>query len=134
VISLDTNLVLSALNPKDSNHARALQALNAHASQPFCLCPVVRAELRASDTWTVIETWLTAQGVGVLWAMPANVWDAAGIAFQQYALMRRGGQVPRRIVADFLIAAHAQHHKLEMLSFDDTVYKSVFPQITLLAC
>jgi predicted nucleic acid-binding protein len=106
--------------------------LNAHASQPFCLCPVVQAELRASDTWAVIETWLTAQGVSVLWGMPANVWDAAGIAFQQYAIMRRGGQVPRRIVADFLIAAHAQHHKLEMLSFDDTVYKSVFPQITLL--
>ncbi len=37
-------------------------------------------------------------------------------------------------MADFLIAAHADHHNLEMLTFDDTVFKAVFSSVTLLAC
>lgn len=134
MISLDTNLVLSALNPNDANHARALSALDTHSQQALCICPVVRAELRASGSWPAIDAWLTLQGVSILWEMPESVWDAAGQAFGQYAVLRRDGSVPRRIVADFLIAAHADHHNLEMLTFDDTVFKAVFSSVTLLAC
>ena len=134
MISLDTNLIQSALLPSDTNHVRALTALNTHSRQAFCISPVVRTELRASGSWAGISAWLTAQKVNVVWAMPDRVWDAAGAAFGQYALQRRKGHVPRRIVADFLIAAHAEHHGLEVLTFDDTVFKAVFPQVVLLAC
>jgi predicted nucleic acid-binding protein len=134
MISLDTNLVLSAINPNDTNHARAVNALVAYSSQAFCLCPVVYTELRASATWPGIELWLTSQGIGVVWDMPDLVWDAAGMAFGQYATLRKAGLIPRRIAADFLIAAHAEHHGLEVLTFDDTVFKAVFPSVRLLAC
>ena len=134
MISLDTNLIQSALSRTDTNHARALAALNTYSSQAFCISPVVRSELRASGSWVGISAWLAAQKVSVVWAMPDTVWDAAGRAFGQYAIQRRNGVVPRRIVADFLIAAHAQHHGLEVLTFDDTVFKAVFGQVVLLAC
>ena len=134
MISLDTNFVQSALDRTDSNHLRAQQALKNNASQAFCICPIVRAELHASTSWIAIEHWLLAQEVSVLWDIPGTVWDAAGVAFGKYAILRRGGQTSRRIVADFLIAAHAEHHELEMLTFDDTVFKSVFPKVTLLPC
>jgi predicted nucleic acid-binding protein len=134
VISMDTNFVQSALDRKDSNHLRAQQALKNHANDAFCICPIVRAELHASTSWISIEQWLIAQEVSVLWDIPNSVWDAAGVAFGKYAVSRRGGQVQRRIVADFLIAAHAEHHELEMLTFDDTVFKNVFPKVTLLPC
>ena len=134
MISLDTNLVLSAINLNDTNHARAVSALVLHSSRAFCLCPVVYTELRASATWPGIDLWLTSQGVGVVWAMPDSVWDAAGMAFGQYTTLRRAGSLPRRIAADFLIAAHAQHHGLEMLSFDDTVLRAAFSSVTLLPC
>ncbi len=134
MISLDSNFVQSALDRKDSNHLRAQQALKIHANDAFCICPIVRAELHASSSWISIEQWLNAQEVSVIWEIPNTVWDAAGIAFGKYAVLRRGDQVQRRIVADFLIAAHAEHHELEMLTFDDTVFKSVFPQVTLLPC
>jgi predicted nucleic acid-binding protein len=134
VISLDTNFVQSALDRTDSNHLRAQQALKNNASKAFCICPIVRAELHASTSWISIEHWLIEQEVGVIWEVPERVWDAAGVAFGKYAVLRRGGQTSRRIVADFLIAAHAEHHELEMLTFDDTVFKSVFPQVTLLSC
>lgn len=134
MISLDTNFVQSALDRNDSNHLRAQQALKNHANDAFCVCPIVRAELHASTSWISIEQWLIAQEVSVIWEIPGTVWDAAGVAFGKYAMLRRAGQLQRRIVADFLIAAHAEHHELEMLTFDDTVFKSVFPQVTLLPC
>lgn len=134
MISLDTNLIFSALNRHDSNHARALTALNTHSSQAFCICPVVFSELRASGSWPAIDAWLKLQGIGIVWDMPDSVWNAAGVAFGQYVMLRRAGSVPRRIVADFLIAAHAEHHVLEVLSFDDTVFKAVFSRVVLLAC
>lgn len=134
MISLDTNIIQSALEKTDVNHARARQAFENHDSQAFCICPIVRAELHASRGWFKIEQWLETQEVSVIWGIPNSIWDAAGVAFGKYAVLRRGGQTSRRIVADFLIAAHAEHHELEMLTFDDTVFKSVFPQVTLLPC
>ena len=127
-------MVFSALKSNEANHPRAINALLAYSSQAFCICPVVYTELRASATWPGIDLWLTAQGVGVVWDMPDSVWDAAGIAFGQYATLRKAGQIPRRIAADFLIAAHAEHHELEVLTFDDTVFKAVFSSVALLRC
>jgi predicted nucleic acid-binding protein len=134
MISIDSNVIQSALNPHDVNHTRALNALNAHATQPFCISPFVRTELRASGSWLAIAAWCKAQSVSVIWDMPEQAWDNAGIAFGRYAAMRRSGQVPRRIVADFLIASHAEHHNLEVMTFDDTVYKAVFSSLTLVQC
>jgi predicted nucleic acid-binding protein len=133
LISLDSNIVLSALNPKDVNHVRAIAALNQYSSQAFCLCPVVRAELLASGSWPAIEAWLTLQGVAVIWDMPESVWYNAGQAFGQYARARKIVPAPRRLVADFLIAAHAEFHQLDMLTFDDTVFKSVFTDVVVLS-
>ena len=134
MISLDTNMIQSVLDITDVNHARARLALKTYGSQAFCISPIVRTELHASSSWSSIEKWLDTQEVGVIWDMPDIVWDSAGIAFGRYAVLRRGGQVSRRIVADFLIAAHAEHHQLEMLTFDDTVFNSVFPRVVLLTC
>lgn len=132
--SLDSNVVFSAINPYDANHQRALEALDRHAARGFCICPVVRAELRASADWRLIEEWLIAQAVQTQWLMPPAVWDAAGAAFSSYTQLRLKNTLPRRIVGDFLIAAHAEHHALEVLTFDTAVYKAVFASLTLLDC
>lgn len=132
MISLDTNIILSALNPQDSNHRQAQALLNRYSPQAFCICPIVHAELRASGAWPALRAWLKLQGVTVIWEMPEVVWDNAGIAYGEYAIQRRSGVLPRRLIADFLIAAHAVHHGLEVLTFDDTVFKAVFREVTLL--
>jgi predicted nucleic acid-binding protein len=132
VISLDTNVIFSALNPRDSNHREAQALLNRHSLQAFCICPIVHAELRASAVWPALRAWLKLQGVTVIWELPEVVWDNAGISYGKYAIQRRSGVLPRRLVADFLIAAHAAHHGLEVLTFDDTVLKAVFQEVTLL--
>jgi predicted nucleic acid-binding protein len=76
-----------------------------------------------------IAAWLEAQRIKTLWDMPPAVWEKAGLAFRRYAPMRLEAKLPRRIVADFLIAAHAQYHGLRVLTFDSVVYRAVFDGI-----
>lgn len=133
MISLDTNIIFSAVNPHDSNHTKARKLLAQHgAAQALVLSPVVYSELWASPDIQGIQLFLNKAHIEVLWEMPETVWEQAGDALGQYTQKRRNGILPRRIVADFLIAAHAQHHKLDLMSFDDTVYAAVFPGLKLI--
>ncbi len=133
--SLDTNMVITSLDSSDPNQKTAQQAiLKAVKLGPLLICPPVYAELRASENWEhQIGFFLESTGIQVAWAMPESVWDRAGQALGSYARLRKGGQLPRRILADFLIGAHAEHHGLALLSFDDTIYKAVFPQVRLIS-
>ena len=64
---------------------------------------------------------------------PAAVWRAAGRAFQKYTARRREKPAsgPRRILADFLIGAHASEHGYRLLTLDDHLYRAAFPALTL---
>lgn len=134
MISLDTNVVLSALDNSDMQQARAQRAILQAAGRGLLLIsPPVYAELRASEFWEgQIKPFLRSTGIRVAWEMPEALWERAGEALGRYARLRRAGQLPRRILADFLIAAHAEHHHLAVLTFDATVYRAVFPQVELL--
>jgi predicted nucleic acid-binding protein len=56
------------------------------------------------------------------------IWRIAARAFQAYAGRRkRVDSRPRRILADFLIGAHALHHGYGLLTFDDFLYRAAFP-------
>jgi predicted nucleic acid-binding protein len=133
MISLDTNVIFSALNPADVHHAQARRLLSEYgALEALVLSPVVHAELMASADAPGIRMFLQKAQIATLWEMPQAVWEAAGRAFGQYAQLRRSGRLPRRILADFLIAAHAEHHRLGVMSFDDTVYTAVFPSLRLI--
>ncbi|PNY80382.1 type II toxin-antitoxin system VapC family toxin [Deinococcus koreensis] len=132
MISLDTNTVISALRPADTNHVQALAALFRERSRGLVLSPPVYSELRAGLDWPVVQSWLFLTRVFVIWEMPQAVWELAGRRQSEYIALRRGGTVPRRIAADFLIAAHAEHHGLDVMSFDRTVYDSMFTGVTLI--
>lgn len=133
--SLDTNVLLTALDTSDPQQTTAQKSiLKAAKRGPLLICPPVYAELRASAYWEhQIDFFLGSTGIRVSWAMPDRIWDRAGEALGSYARQRKRGQLPRRILADFLIAAHAEHHRLTVLTFDPTVYKAVFPKVPLLS-
>jgi predicted nucleic acid-binding protein len=133
MISLDANIIFSVLNPHDVNYARARRLLSHRGTlEALVISPVVYSELCASPAIAGIRVFLKKTRVAVLWEMPETVWQQAGHALGQYAVQRRGGQLPRRIVADFLIGAHAQHHKLHLMTFDDTVYAAAFPGLRVI--
>ena len=132
MISLDTNVIISALESADSRHAEALAALMKEQHQGYVISPAVYSELRAGPDWNRYQNWLNQTRISVLWAMPQAVWELAGLRQGQYAQLRRSGKLPRRILPDFLIAAHAEHHGLDVMGFDRTVYDSVFANLILL--
>ncbi len=64
----------------------------------------------ASPNREGVMTFLERAGVSVLWDTPPSVWERSGSAF----------------------GAYAEHHKLSVITFDDTAYKAVFPGLSVL--
>lgn len=109
--SVDTNIIFSVIDPEDANHANAKPLLETVGQRELLvIAPVVYAELMASRIREVIRQFLKDAAIEVLWDIPPGVWDRAGVTFGTYARERRQGRLPRRLVADFVIAAHAEHH------------------------
>jgi predicted nucleic acid-binding protein len=71
----------------------------------------------------------------VEWELGQRVWRAAGTAFQSYAARRRKQKEaePRRILADFLIGAHALVSGYKLLTLDARMYQASFPRLAITA-
>ena len=128
--SVDSNVIFAVLSRREAHHTLAVRLLrDAGADGPLFISPVVYAELMASKRPAAISDFLAMAKISVAWTMPTEVWELAGRSFGEYARQRRSGNLPRRLIADFLIAAHAAHHGLRVLTFDRTVYDSMFPDL-----
>jgi len=132
MISLDTNLILAALDPLDALHERAIAFLESVEDPFFYICPPVYAELRAGEGLPLVEAFLQSLSVRLHLEMPLEVWRPAGERFGLYARKRREGGLPRRILADFLIGAHAFYHGLRLATFDPLPYHTAFPELEVL--
>lgn len=69
------------------------------------------------------------------WAFSERVWREAALAFRRYAERRRsqpGGSGPRRILANFIVGAHALHLASALLMLDLRVYRASFPELEVL--
>jgi predicted nucleic acid-binding protein len=93
----------------------------------------VLAELMAAPgrSETFLDSFFRDTGITIDWILPESVWRTAGRAFQKYAVRRRKqrDQGPRRILADFLIGAHASKSGYRLLTLDDNLYRTAFPQL-----
>ncbi|ULR40136.1 type II toxin-antitoxin system VapC family toxin [Thermus sp. NEB1569] len=129
MISLDTNIILSALDPKDAQHEKAIALLDGLSRQALFVSPPVYAELRAGRGWPLIRAFLDSLGIHLREGMPLPVWELAGERFGLYAQKRRKAHLPRRILADFLIGSHALFHGLRLATFDPGPYRLAFPEL-----
>ncbi len=89
------------------------------------------AHPRASTEF--VKAFLRDAAIEVDFELGAAAWELAGRSFAAYANRKRrsGGGVPRRILADFLIGAHAQVHA-DRLATLDAGYAGDFPDLPLL--
>ena len=71
--------------------------------------------------------------IGVDWLIDRPIWQTAGERFEQYTSRRRRDRVgePRRIVADFLIGAHALLRADRLVTLDQRRYRADFPELNL---
>ena len=137
-VSLDTNLIVSLLNQEVELCDRAMAAINhARETSRLVISGVVYAELMAGPLRdeATLDHFLSDTGIEVDWEMEEAIWCEAGRAYSGYALRRRtsGSEPPRRILADFLIGAHALVRGYSLISIDYRHFAAAFPALNVIA-
>lgn len=132
---MDTN-VLSALWSNEATAPALIQLLgNAKSEGALLIAPVVYCELLAypGASEVFVNRFIADTGITVDFQIPQAIWLEAGQRFARYARRRRpsSGQ-PRRLLADFLIGAHALLQADRLMTLDPTRYKRDFPELTLI--
>src|SRR3981081_3280634 len=121
--AIDTNVVI-ALWDKDAALSLAAQnALEAAFNRGTMVAAApVFAELIAAPgrSETFVSSFFEETGIGVDWELPEGGWGLAGKAFKAYSERRRKQRDAgaRRILADFVIGAHALANGCRLLSLD----------------
>jgi predicted nucleic acid-binding protein len=133
--AIDTNVLLDIAIGEEPFAARAMRALDG-VSGGFSIAPVVVAELFAHPGWDQadVEPFVAAVGANVAWALERATWLCAAEAFAAYAGRRRKSgskDVPRRLIADFLIGAHATSVG-SLITRDAAFFRRAFPTLVLI--
>jgi predicted nucleic acid-binding protein len=95
----------------------------------------VYAELLAHPRASIefVNAFLRDAEIAIDFELGAAAWELAGLTFAAYATRRRrsSGGGPRRILADFLIGAHAQVHTDRLATLDARGYAGNFPDLPI---
>lgn len=134
--ALDSNII-SALWSNEHSAIRVSEQLRqARALGAIVICGPVYLELAGHPTAShkLIDRFLKETGIGVEFLMEEPVWKRAAAGFASYAQRRRksGGTSPKRLLADFLIAAHALVCADRLFTLDVSRYQQDFPELNLL--
>ncbi|HWX55967.1 MAG TPA: type II toxin-antitoxin system VapC family toxin [Verrucomicrobiae bacterium] len=135
--AVDTNVII-ALWDRDPAVSRPAQTAldNALNRGALVVSAPVFAELMAAPgrTETFLTTFFNETGISVEFDLDQAIWKAAGRAFQAYVTRRRKQRDPgpRRILADFLIGAHAFHRGYRLLTLDEALYQAAFSGLTVI--
>ena len=137
ITAIDTNILALLWEEQDSINLVARSALRAARERgSLIVAAPVYAELLAfpSRTETFLDGFLRETNVIVDWELTESIWRTAGQAYQSYAARRRrhGELGPRRILADFVIGAHAFRNRFALLTFDDRIYRAAFPALSII--
>lgn len=128
-LSLDTNILSAIFRAEDSAEA-ILTLLEARAGEDIVLHGAAFCEFLAGPGIREEDAlnFLRDTGVRVEWQTGEALWLATAWAFKDYATRRRmsGGEQPRRILADFLIGAHAESLGATLVTLDPQHFRQNF--------
>ena len=134
--AIDTNVVIALWDRDPTLSLTAQTALEtAFRRGNLVIAAPVFSELLAAPGRNehFVDQFLDETGIAVDWELDEPVWRSAGRAFQAYSERRRKQQAPepRRILADFLIGAHADTRGYRLLTLDERVYRISFPRLAI---
>ncbi len=125
MIAVDTNILLDILIPGASHASISLNALRkAGRNAQMVICDIVYAEVAAqfAGSGLSIDHFLRDAHIDLHPSSPIALQNA-GVTWREYR--RRGGS-RERIVADFLIGAHALLETKALITRDEKFYKKNF--------
>jgi len=134
--ALDSN-ILSAFWSNEPSAARIEAELRSSRAQgAVVICAPVYVELRAHPLVPpdFVDKFLAATEIAVEFDLGESVWRKAAEGFVSYAQRRRrsGGSSPKRLLTDFIIAAHALLDADRLFTLDPSRYQQDFPQLRLI--
>ncbi len=134
--AIDTNVIVSLWDRDPTLNLAAQSALDAAlARSGLVVAAPVFAELMACSgrDEAFVNAFFREAGIEIDWNLDEGVWRTAGEALQTYAARRRrrGATGPRRILADFVIGAHALRKAHALLTLDDRLYRAAFPGLEI---
>ena len=134
--AIDTNVIIALWDNDPTLSQAAEAALEAafHRGSMVVAAPVFSELIAAPGrTESFVTSFLEENGIGVDWNLDESIWRSAGRAFQTYAERRRKQRDhgTRRILADFLIGAHAHIRGYRLLSLDERLYRAAFPTLKM---
>ena len=133
--AIDTNIVSALWSSEPAATGLAHQLGSARGHGALLISPVVYAELLAypKATESFVNGFLADTGITVDFEIAEIVWVDAGRRFAHYADQHRkaGHGAPRRLLADFLIGAHALLQADRLMSLDAARYQQYFPELKL---
>jgi predicted nucleic acid-binding protein len=136
--ALDTNVLVDVLSRADTEERRrAAQILSEAAKRgPLAVCAVVYAELGAHPRSgpDEVDRVLDDLRIRIDWSLSESIWRLSGLKFREYAVRRRRSSTtePRRLIADFIIGAHATAAGA-LATRDAAFYRRTFPGLTIVA-
>ena len=134
--AIDTNVFVALWDEGPGVTSAARTALEAAFQRGnLTVAAPVFAELVAGPgrTEDFVNGFFEDTGIAIDWELGEKVWRAAARAFRGYAERRRKKRDlgTRRILADFLIGAHAAAHGYRLLTLDERLYRAAFPTLKI---
>jgi predicted nucleic acid-binding protein len=134
--ALDTNILSLLWSGEPSAASIAAKLSEARAQGALVVSAPVFVELAAMPTINVqrVEKLLGEMYIAVDFDLGEDVWRLAATSFATYAIRRRrsGGGSPKRLLADFTIAAHALLKADRLMTRDTDRYAQDFPNLRLI--
>jgi predicted nucleic acid-binding protein len=129
ISALDTHVLLDILIPNDQFFERSLAIIqDAAAKGSLVICDLVYAELCGQfRTQLECDRFLEENRIGVERISRQAMWTAAAA----WSVYRRAGGKRDRMLADFLIGAHAHSQTSCLITRDRGAYGRYFKSLTL---
>jgi len=135
--AVDTNVLLPVIR----GGAGSVDALVSFLDQfiqsiGLTISAPVYAELTAAPGMRVeaLDQFLAVGQITVEWTLSRDVWLRAAESYRAYANRRQasGDGWPRRILADFIIGAHAERHADALLTYNSADFGRMFPDLEVI--
>ena len=134
--ALDTNILSSIWSAAPSATTIASQLSRVRSEGALVICAPVFVELSAIPGLNVrtVRKALAETAIAIDFDLEENVWMLAAETFAAYAIRRRrsGGGSPKRLLPDFVIAAHALLEADRLMTRDANRYRQDFPKLRLI--
>lgn len=133
--ALDTNVLSALWSNEPTARDISISLDHARAQGGLVICAPVFAESIAHPAMSesVLERFLKETGIAVDFDLGEAVWRLAATSFAAYADRRRrsGGDSPRRLLADFIIGAHALSRADRLITLEARRYSRDFPTLRI---